>query len=68
MMNDDFPWSKLVNFSTKMLSPLKLKVGIIVGVGTTLGSVENATSDGFEAEQRETMTGDSWRQLTAGAL
>ena len=64
MMNDDFPWSKLVNFSTKMLSPLKLKVGIIVGVG----SVENATSDGFEAEQRETMTGDSWRQLAAGAL
>lgn len=51
-----------------MLSPLKLKVGIIVGVGTTLGSVENATSDGFEAEQRETMTGDSWRQMAAGAL
>lgn len=64
MMNDDFPWSKLFHTT----SPLKLKVGIIVGVGTTLGSVENATSDGFEAEQRETMTGDSWRQLTAGAL
>ena len=41
---------------------------LMVGVGTTLGSVENATSDGFEAEQRETMTGDSWRQMAAGAL